>query len=97
MRINELLEKIALGYQKAKQEWMADRRNTFKDGRLLAYYEAKESVLKLLDSENPLAYIADELQKHFQNAKAEWKADRKNTFKDGKLLGWYELTTIAAC
>ena len=41
MIINGILEKIAQGYACAKREWKADRRNPFKDGKFLAYYEVK--------------------------------------------------------
>ena len=37
--INGMLEKLARGYNIAKAEWKADRRNPFKDGKLLGYFE----------------------------------------------------------
>ena len=46
--VNSILEKIAEGYAKAKADWQADRKNLFKDGRFLGYYEAKEALLKQL-------------------------------------------------
>ena len=42
--LNSVLEKIARGYNTAKNEWSADKMNPFKDGKFLAYFE----VLNLL-------------------------------------------------
>lgn len=89
--INSALEKIAQGYARAKADWKADRRNPFKDGKFLAYFEAKEAILKLLDTEIDPNVILEELTARFNAAKADWKADMKNPFKDGKFLAYFEL------
>ena len=94
MIVDSILEKLAVGYQKAHDEWMADKRNAFKDGRFLAYYEAKESILKFVEQELSVAGIIEELTRRFDAAKAEWKADKVNPFKDGRLLGYFELLKI---
>ena len=52
--INGILERIAQGYASAKAEWQADRRNLFKDGRFLGYYEAKEALIHHLTNEDGL-------------------------------------------
>lgn len=89
--INGFLEKIADGYNHAKSEWKADRRNPFKDGRFLAYYEAKEAVLKALESDVTLEGVLEEIARRYNAAKEEWKADRRNPFKDGKFLACFEI------
>ena len=89
--INSALEKIAQGYSRAKAEWKADKRNPFKDGKFVAYFEAKEAILKLLDADLNLNVILEEITKRFNAAKAEWKADKRNPFKDGKFLAYFEL------
>lgn len=91
MILNGILEKIAQGYLRAKQEWKADRRNAFKDGKFLAYYEIKEAVQKYLDNENGLNGLLEEIACRYNAAKAEWKADRRNPFKDGKFLAYFEM------
>lgn len=89
--VNAMLEKLAKGYGIAKAEWKADRKNAFKDGRFLAYYEAKEAVLKCLDAGESITAALDELRRRFNAAKNEWMADKRNAFKDGKLLGYFEV------
>ena len=42
--VNGMLEKFSRGYDCAMEEWKADRRNPFKDGRFLACFE----VLKMI-------------------------------------------------
>ena len=97
--INGMLEKLARGYNIAKAEWKADRRNPFKDGRFLAYYEAKEAILNCLNADGPISNAMEEISRRFNLAKADWKADRRNPFKDGKLLGYFEVLKqfSAAC
>ena len=43
-RINGALERIARGYTRAKADWKADRRNLFKDGKFLAYFEMLRAI-----------------------------------------------------
>jgi len=95
MIIDSFLENLAKGYKKAKEDWLADRCNTFKDGRFLAYYEAKEAVMRLAEREYTLTEIVGELSRMFDAAKTEWKADKVNSFKDGRMLGCFELLKIA--
>lgn len=92
--VNALLEKLAQGYANAKAEWQADRRNPFKDGRFLGYYEAKEALLKHLNAEETLNNALEELVVLYNRAKAEWKADKKNLFKDGKFLACFEILNM---
>lgn len=91
MILNGILEKIAKGYVNAKREWKADRRNAFKDGKFLAYYEVKEAVKKYLDNENGLNALLEEIATRYNKAKEEWKADRCNAFKDGRFLAYFEM------
>lgn len=92
--INTLLEKLANGYTRAKKDWQADKKNPFKDGKFLGYYEAKETILRILDSEAPLSNAAEEIARRFNQAKADWQADKKNPFKDGKFLAYFEITQL---
>lgn len=94
MILNGVLEKIANGYSIAKREWKADRRNMFKDGRFLAYYEVKEAIRNMQDSENAVDVLFEEIARRFAAAKEEWKADRRNPFKDGKFLGYFEILNM---
>ena len=89
--LNGILEKIARGYSNAMRDWKADRRNLFKDGKFLAYYEVKETVLKCLDTEGAINAMFEEIARRFNAAKEEWKADRRNPFKDGRFLGYFEI------
>ena len=91
MILNGILEKIAQGYVSAKREWKADRRNPFKDGKFLAYYEVKEAVQKYMDNENGLNGLLEEIARRYNAAKEEWKADRRNPFKDGRFLAYFEM------
>lgn len=92
--INSILERIALGYNAARAEWKADRRNAFKDGRFLAYYEAKEALLKRLDSSDAQEGMLEEIARMYSRAKADWLADRRNPFKDGKFLACFEILNM---
>lgn len=93
--INSVLEKIADGYNAAKAEWKADKRNAFKDGKFLAYYEAKEAFLKCLnDADDSLNAALEEIARLYSKAKEDWKADRKNLFKDGKFLAYFEILNM---
>lgn len=92
--INSILEKIALGYNAARAEWKADRKNAFKDGRFLAYYEAKEALLKRLDGGNAQESALEEIAHLYSRAKADWLADRRNPFKDGKFLACFEILNM---
>lgn len=89
--VNAMLEKVARGYANAKADWKADKRNPFKDGRFLAYYEAKETLMKCLNADSPVSQAVEEIKRRFDAAKADWKADKHNSFKDGKLLGYFEV------
>lgn len=89
--VNAMLEKVAGGYARAMADWKADKRNPFKDGRFLAYYEAKETLMKVLNADGPLSAAMDELTRRFNAAKADWQADKRNPFKDGRLLGYFEV------
>ena len=92
--INNVLEKIAAGYNAARAEWKADRKNAFKDGKFLAYYEAKETVLKDLSCEDAFNDALEELARLYTRAKAEWLADRRNPFKDGRFLACFEILNM---
>ena len=92
--IDDVLEKLAKGYNAAKAEWKADRKNAFKDGRFLAYYEAKEMVLKDLSSEDSFNNALEELALLYSRAKADWLADRRNSFKDGRFLACFEILNL---
>jgi len=92
--INGILEKIAQGYAAAKADWQADRKNLFKDGRFLGYYEAKEALLKNLTAEESLNNALEELVRLYNRAKADWQANRKNPFKDGKFLACFEVLNM---
>lgn len=91
IRINNFLEKLAQGYAFAKNDWLADRRNPFKDGRLLGYYEAKEALLKALSKEEFPNSALEALAELYHRAKIDWLADKRNSFKDGKFLACYEI------
>ena len=93
-KINAMLEAIAQGYANAIRDWKADKKNPFKDGRMLAYYEAKETLMKYLDAEAPLKEAFEEINRRYNTAKSEWLADKKNTFKDGKFLGYFEVLKV---
>ncbi len=93
MMINTVLEKIAQGYTAAKNEWLADKRNAFKDGKFLAYYEAKEALNRALNAED-FDGALEEIARLYNRAKVEWKADRKNLFKDGKFLACFEILNM---
>lgn len=92
--INGILEKLACGYEIAKAEWKADKRNAFKDGKFLGYYEAKEVILKVLDAGDAVENALEEIAILYNKAKEEWKADRKNPFKDGKFLACFEVLNM---
>ena len=89
-----MLEKIAQGYVFAKKEWQADRKNLFKDGRLLGYYEAKEALLRELNEEENLNEALEVLAKLYVRAKNDWLSDKRNAFKDGKFLACYEILNM---
>lgn len=92
--IDGILEKIAEGYVRAKNEWLADKKNLFKDGRFLGYFEAKEAILRHLTAEDALNNALEELVNLYNRAKNEWKADRRNPFKDGKFLACFEILNM---
>ena len=92
--INNILEKIAQGYVFARKEWLRDRKNLFKDGKLLGYYEAKETILSALNAEESINSAAEALASLYTRAKSEWLADRRNPFKDGKFLACYEVLNM---
>lgn len=92
--INDVLERLARGYNMAKEEWKADRKNAFKDGRFLAYYEAKEMVMKYMNCEDTLCNALEELAGLYSRAKNEWLADKRNPFKDGKFLACFEIVNM---
>lgn len=92
--MNGFLEKVAQGYGCAKRDWLADRRNLFKDGRLLGYYEAKEALLKALNAEESFNTALESLASLYNRAKSDWLADRRNPFKDGKFLAFYEVLNM---
>lgn len=92
--INGILEKLARGYEIAKAEWKADKRNAFKDGKFLGYYEAKETFMKVLDADDAIESVLEEIAILYNKAKEEWKADRKNPFKDGKFLACFEVLNM---
>lgn len=92
--INGILEKLAVGYSRAKAEWKTDRKNAFKDGRFLAYYEAKEMVLNRLTEEEAFNGVLEEVARLYTSAKAEWLADRRNPFKDGRFLACFEILNM---
>ena len=45
--VNAMLEKVARGYANAKADWKADKRNPFKDGKLLGYFEVLNQLPNL--------------------------------------------------
>lgn len=90
-RINGALERIARGYARAKADWKADRRNPFKDGRFLAYYEARQAVLRRLDADGAVGAAFEEIRRRYAQAKEDWKRDRRNPFKDGRFLAYFEM------
>lgn len=92
--INSILERIAIGYNAARAEWKADRKNAFKDGKFLAYYEAKEALLKCLNSDDVQESVLEEIAHLYSRAKADWLADRRNPFKDGKFLACFEILNM---
>lgn len=92
--INSILERIAIGYNAARAEWKADRKNAFKDGKFLAYYEAKEALLKCLSSDDVQESVLEEIAHLYSRAKADWLADRRNPFKDGKFLACFEILNM---
>ncbi|MEE1199454.1 MAG: hypothetical protein U0L09_02270 [Christensenellales bacterium] len=92
-KINAFLEGLAQRYSNAKQEWKADRRNPFKDGRFLAYYEIRETVLKRIEEES-FSELFNEIAGKFAAVKREWIADRRNLFKDGRLLAYFEVLKL---
>ena len=87
-----LLMRVAEKYAHVIDEWKADRVNPFKDGRMLGYYEGKSLILNELDKGRPLTELKEQLRTRLQIAKAEWRGDRANRFKDGRLLAWFELS-----
>ncbi len=89
--VNTMLEKIAQGYLNAASDWKKDQKNLFKDGKLLAYYEAKETLAGCIDSEDALSGAFDAIDKKYAAAKTDWLADKKNPFKDGRMLGYFEV------
>ena len=91
---NDILEKIAQGYTCARREWLADRKNLFKDGRLLGYYEAKEAMMRTMNAEKSLNDALETIAELYSRAKNEWLADRRNAFKDGKFLACYEILNM---
>lgn len=92
--INGILEKIAEGYAFAKNDWLRDRKNPFKDGRFLGYYEAKEALIRHLNAEESLNNALEDLAALYNRAKAEWSADKRNPFKDGRFLACYEILNM---
>ena len=92
--INDILEKIARGYVNTKKEWLADKKNGFKDGKLLGYYEAKEALISALNAEKPLNDVLEILAIQYSRAKADWLSDKRNAFKDGKFLASYEVLNM---
>ncbi|MBE5807079.1 MAG: hypothetical protein E7317_01905 [Clostridiales bacterium] len=90
-----LLMQIAQKYASAIREWKADRVNPFKDGHMLGIYEGKSLVLNELDEGRTLNEIVAQLKARLQRAKQEWARDRMNPYKDGKLLAWFELVSLA--
>lgn len=92
--VDAFLEKIAEKYSVVKAEWKADRRNTFKDGRFLGYYEAKEAILKSLGAEESSENLLEAIAVLYEKAKREWLADRRNPFKDGKFLACFEILNM---
>ena len=91
MRIDGALEEIARGYTAAKRDWKADRRNLFKDGRFLAYYEAREAILRALNADGAIGAAFEEIRRRYAQCKEDWKRDRRNPFKDGKFLAYFEM------
>ena len=90
--VNGMLEKFSRGYDCAMEEWKADRRNPFKDGKFLGYYEAKEILTRCLDAGGDAFNAAlEELARLYSGAMEEWKADRRNPFKDGRFLACFEV------
>ena len=92
--LNGVLEKIARGYNTAKNEWSADKMNPFKDGKFLGYYEAKEAIMKVLDADGPVAAAIDEISRRYNAVKNDWLADKMNPFKDGKFLAYFEVLSL---
>ncbi len=89
--IDGILERIAQGYNQARIDWLADRKSPFKDGKFLAYYEAKEAFLKYADELDDALEAVAEL---YRRARADWMRDRKNAFKDGKFLACFEILNM---
>ena len=92
--LNGVLEKIARGYNTAKNEWSADKMNPFKDGKFLGYYEAKEAIMKVLDADGPVAAAIDEISRRYNAVKNDWLSDKMNPFKDGKFLAYFEVLSL---
>ena len=89
--VNNMLEKLSQGYNNAMADWKADRRNPFKDGKFLGYYEAKEILIRCLDAGDAFNAALEQLASLYNNAMVDWKADRHNPFKDGKFLACFEV------
>ena len=88
--MNGILEKLAEAYNRSLREWRRDQKNGFKDGHMLGFYEIKEAWLNMLDEGRSPAELRAETRKQFDRAKSEWIRDRKNSFKDGRLLACFE-------
>ena len=84
------MEQIAAGFERSRQEWRADPLNRFKDGRFLAYDEARRALAKDAESED-LADALHVIAKGYEQARTDWVRDRKDEFKDGRMLGYYEM------
>lgn len=92
--VNGILEKIAQGYVFAKKEWLADKKNLFKDGKLLGYYEAKEAILCALNAGQSFENALEAIAGLYSRAKNDWLSDKRNAFKDGKFLACYEILNM---
>ena len=92
--IGGVLEKIAQGYLRAKKEWLSDKKNRFKDGRLLGYYEAQEAIIRAMNGNESANDTLETLAELYSRAKTDWLSDRRNPFKDGKFLACYEILNM---
>ena len=93
-KLDAALERLAADYRQSIDEWKSDRRNAFKDGRMLGYYELKEACLSSLNAGGGWKELCEEVRRRFEMAKTEWRGDRANRFKDGRMLACFEILQL---
>ena len=86
-----LMARTAQRYHAALADWNADRKNPFKDGRLLGWYEGRTLIQECQRQQKGAVELRDALQQKLLRAKSEWKKDSTNPFKDGRMLACFEV------